>query len=92
MGDGKGDAGIGILRLGDRQEAKCKLRRRWGGAIRAVYSFAVQYPNGQIQEMLLGTERNNNGVGRKIYLVGNQYVLQPAECASYGYVPELFAW
>lgn len=64
----------------------------WGGAIRAVYSFAVQYPNGQIQEILLGTEHNNNGVGRKIYLVGNQYVLQPAECASYGYVPELFAW
>lgn len=64
----------------------------WGGSIRAVYSFAVRYPNGQIQEILLGTEYNNNGVGRKIYLVGNQYVLQPAACASSGYVSEQFAW
>jgi len=64
----------------------------WGGAIRAVYSFAVKYPNGQIQEILLGTEYNNNGVGRKIYLVGNPYVLQPAVCASSGYIAEQFLW
>jgi hypothetical protein len=62
------------------------------GAIRRVYSFAVHYPNGQIQEILLGTEHYNNGVGRKIYLVGNQYVLQPASCSAYGYTPENFSW
>jgi hypothetical protein len=64
----------------------------WGGSIRAVYSFAVRYPNGQIQEVLLGTEYNNNGVGRKIYLVGNATVLQPAACASSGYVAEELTW
>ncbi len=54
------------------------------GSIRRVYSFTVKFSDGHIEEVLTGTEHNNNGVGRKIYLVGNTYVLQTAGCSSAG--------
>lgn len=54
------------------------------GAIRRVYSFTVKFADGHIEEVLTGTEHNNSGVGRKIYLVGNSYVLQSSGCSSAG--------
>jgi len=59
------------------------------GSVRRVYSFTVKFSDGHIEEVLTGTEHNNNGVGRKIYLVGNQYLLQTAGCSGSGFVPEL---
>lgn len=58
------------------------------GSIRRVYTFTVKFSDGHIEEVLTGTEHNNGGVGRKIYLVGNTYVLQTSGCSSAGYALE----
>jgi hypothetical protein len=58
------------------------------GSIRRVYSFTSKFSDGHIEEVLTGTEHNNT-VGRKIYLVGNQYLLQTVGCSSKGHSREI---
>jgi hypothetical protein len=55
--------------------------------LRRVYSFTLKFADGHIEEVLTGTEKNSGG-GGTIYLVGNQYLLQTAECSSRGHASE----